>query len=368
LQLGGLLRSAIAQYRLPSEILDWDIEGIIELGVHAQTGTALGKDITIDSLLREEFEVIFLASGGWDSRMAGGVESAIKEPVPGTHLLIDVMRGAEDASGTENQLPYGNNVVITGGSSLALDAAEKCISLGAKKVTLLFREPEDQSPLKEANPDNGKDDRIHIVYNAGIHRLLGEGDRLSEIEYGELDSFVMKRLSADTLIYASGRFPEMIFKKVTEAEASDSEENRSEPDKEGPVRWEGIEPYKQPGKGSGLGLFTEDDVVTDYSGAIKAIGAARRAAASIHNVLYDLPIEAPDRVIAPHSILLDVDHVDDVAEKSRTIMLLGSTKEMDAGLEFEKGFTEEMAQNESARCLQCGLICYQHQENRKGLV
>ncbi len=365
-QLGGLLRSAIAQYRLPGEILDWDIEGILELGVQVQTGKALGKDVTIDSLLSEEFEVVFLASGGWDSRLAGGVEADIKEPVPGTHLLIDVMRDNEDGSGAENRMSYGNDVVIAGGSSLGLEAARKCLSLGAKKVTLVLREAEDKSPLKEEDLDKIKNEEIHIIYNAGINRLFGEGDKLSGIEYNELDSFVMNRLPADTLIFASGRFPEMIFTEIIETETSESEEGRSEPIHEGPIQWEGIEPYKQPGNGNGIGMFAEDDVITDYSGAIKAIGAAQRAAASIHHILYDLPIEAPDRVITPHSVLLDVDHVDNVVEISRTIMPLGSAKEIDTGLEFEKGFTEDMAKKESARCLQCGLICYQHQENNSG--
>ncbi len=367
-QLGGLLRSAIAQYRLPGEILDWDIEGILELGVHAQTGKALGKDMTIDSLLREDFEVVFLASGGWDSRMAGDVESDIIEPVLGTHLLIDVIRDNEGDSQVENRLTFGNDVVIAGGSRLGLEAAEKCLRLGAKNVSLLFREAEDKSPLKDEDLDKIQNEGIQIIYNAGMIRLFGEGDKLSGIEYNKLDSLAMNRLPADTLIFASGRFPEMIFKKVKEAETSDSEENGSAPINNGPIKWEGIEPYKQPGKGNGIGMFSEDDVVTDYSGAIKAIGAARRAAASVHHILYDLPIETPEQVISPHSVLLDVDHVNQVSEQSRTIMPLGSTKEMDMGLDFEKGFTEDMAQNESERCLQCGLICYQHQENKMNRV
>ena len=75
-QLGGLLRSAIAAERLPREILDWDIDGILEMGVKAETGKVLGKDFTVDTLLRQGFEAVFLAAGGWDSRMARGAVSA----------------------------------------------------------------------------------------------------------------------------------------------------------------------------------------------------------------------------------------------------------------------------------------------------
>ncbi len=69
-KLGGLLRSAIAKERLPEEILDWDIEGILEMGVTAETGKVMGKDFTVDSLLRQDVDAVFLAAGGWDSRMA----------------------------------------------------------------------------------------------------------------------------------------------------------------------------------------------------------------------------------------------------------------------------------------------------------
>ena len=66
-KLGGLLRSAIAKERLPAEILDWDIEGILEMGVVAETGKLMGKDFTVDSLLRQDVAAVFLAASGWDS-------------------------------------------------------------------------------------------------------------------------------------------------------------------------------------------------------------------------------------------------------------------------------------------------------------
>ena len=69
-KLGGLLRTAIDRYRLPQKILDWDIEGILEIGVEARTQQLLGSDFSIDALLEQGFEAVFLALGGWDSRVA----------------------------------------------------------------------------------------------------------------------------------------------------------------------------------------------------------------------------------------------------------------------------------------------------------
>ena len=44
--LGGMTRYGIPQYRLPKEILDWEIEGILELGVEAHcNGMTLGEGL-----------------------------------------------------------------------------------------------------------------------------------------------------------------------------------------------------------------------------------------------------------------------------------------------------------------------------------
>ena len=55
----------------------------------------------------------------------------------------------------------------------------------------------------------------------------------------------------------------------------------------------------------------------------------------------------------------DVDALERVEQVSRTIMPMAETSERLKGAEIEKGFTEKKAQRESARCLQCGLICYE---------
>ncbi len=93
--MGGLLRSAIAKERLSENILDWDIQGIVEMGVTAKTKMALGKQFFIDSLLSEGFDAVFMAIGGWDSRLARKAGQVAEQPIPGTFLLIDLLRAKE---------------------------------------------------------------------------------------------------------------------------------------------------------------------------------------------------------------------------------------------------------------------------------
>jgi formate dehydrogenase (NADP+) beta subunit len=349
-QLGGLLRSAIAKERLPGEILDWDIEGILEMGVKAETGKALGKDFTADKLLNDDFEAVFLAAGGWDSRMARGAVNDIESPVPGMYMMVDLLKMT---SGTDI-LAGRENVVIYGGGKLALKAAGICRQAGAQAVTLMFREDLAESPITDADLEEADIDGLHIVYNAAIHRLRGMDDHLTHLEYVETKSQAASTLEAQVLIIAAGRFPELIFVRRTSAQDAPGQTPGQL------LAWEAIPPYKPPALVDEVGLFSQGDVLADYSAAIKAIGAGRRAAASLQQIMYGIEPSLTENVITPHSLIQDVDHVEAVEASQRTIMPICSGRQLAACGELERGFSGEMAQAEASRCLQCGLICYEH--------
>ena len=356
-KLGGLLRSAISKDRLPEEILDWDIEGINAMGVKVETQKTLGQDFSIKSLIQEGFDAVFLASGGWDSRLARGATADIESPIPGTYLLVDLIRiGAQQTEA----LSIESDVVIAGGGELALDAAKVCQELGAAKITLLFRENWENSPVSDEDVQKRGLAGVNLIYNAAINRLFGEADHLEKVEYIEADTLKSTVIPAQTLVFATGRFPELVFIKP-EPEGAESEETEvSDLPSAQAAGWEGVQPYKQPALKDEIGLFAEGDVLADYSAAIKAIGAGRRAAASIHQIMHGLSPTLTEEVITPQSVLQNVYHVEKVQASQRHIMPICSGKELVMCGEIERGFSADMAQEEASRCLQCGLICYEH--------
>ncbi len=356
-KLGGLLRSAISKDRLPEDILDWDLAGIIEMGVKIETQKTLGREFTIKSLIQEGFDAVFLASGGWDSRLARGAAVDIESPIPGTYMLVDLIRFAARQTGA---LSIESDVVIAGGGKLALDAAKICKGLGATTITVLFRESWENSPVSDEEVQKRGLTGVNVIYNAAINRLLGEADRLEQVEYIEADTHKRTVIPAQTLVFAAGRFPELVFvrPKPEGAEPEDAEGVESPPGLS--LQWEGIQPYKQPAFKDEVGLFAEGDVLADYSAAIKAIGAGRRAAASIHEVMHGLSPTLTEHVITPQSVLQNVYHVENVQASQRQIMPICSGKELAICGEIERGFSADMAQEEASRCLQCGLICYEH--------
>jgi len=357
-KLGGLLRTAIAPERLSEDVLNWDIDGVREMGVNIQTGKSLGKDFTVASLLKEGVGAVMLATGGWDNRLTRLSSGQTEQLIPGTFLIIDLLK-ADTAK--HNKISPSSDTVIVGGGKTGLEAAKICWDLGAERITVLFQEKQEEFPaeamalLAELEAEKA----FTIVFNAGVSRLFGEGEGLEQVEYAVSGTGEKTMVTAHSLFVAAGRFPEMIFSKVPE-EAGEGE-NAAPPKTQ--ISWVGVHPYKMPAYKEEIGIFAKGDVLTDYSAAIKAIAAGRRAAASVHKVMYGIPLDHAENVLTPASAIQNVSSVENVAAKPRQIMPIADARELALTGMLEKGFTDQMALKEAGRCLQCGLICYEHSPN-----
>ena len=274
-KLGGLLRTAIAQYRLPHNILDWDIAGIIEMGVETQTGQTLGKNFTIASLLADNYETVFLAAGGWDSRTERLKNAPSEEAVPGIFLLIDLLKTGSD---NKYQLNIANHVVIAESGKLTVDAVNACKALGAEKVTVVFKNSKETSALDETKIKSLEADGITIMFDSTVTRLAGKGNTLTEITVTTNTVRTDTAIDANTLILESGRLPELIF-SLPKPEDEEKNENENEKPKipADRLEWTAVTSYKNPEHGPSNGLLTRGDVITDFSAAIRAIGAGRRS-------------------------------------------------------------------------------------------
>jgi NADPH-dependent glutamate synthase beta subunit-like oxidoreductase len=153
----------------------------------------------------------------------------------------------------------------------------------------------------------------------------------------------------DTVITASGRLPEMIFVKVPGLEGEDT-----------PLLWQTVSPYPGPPAVKPEGIFATTDPMSDYRAVVEAIGAGRRGAASIQLYLTGKQVVPPENMITTITNVLDVAQVENLmpVESRQKMPERPAVERIDPSLEVELGLNEEMVRNESARCLNCGLICY----------
>jgi len=349
--LGGILRQAISRERLSMDVLDWDIEGVKEMGVGIQTGTKVGTDITIDGLLKDGFDAVFTATGGWDSRLArGGVDQA-EIVFPGAYLLIDLLRSK---SNKNIVVSPGERVVIAGGGISVPDAVQILKENGAKIITIVLRNDPGDPSLDAGAIDQLSKAGATVIYNSGITRVVGQESELTAIEYVEFDTGEKQVIDTDTLIIGSGRFPELVFAPVRDDETGEEETVEAD----GPLIWEGVELLKKPASDRELGLLSDQDVMSEYSSAVGAINGGRKAAAAIHNLMYGIQFQESTGIITDQSMLQGVSTLNNVEILPRNILKINKA-EKGSEDKFSTGFSIDEARAEADRCLRCGLVCYE---------
>ncbi len=336
-KLGGILWLGLPENRLPRDVIEWDINGILDAGVQVELNKALGKDITIESIFKEGFSAIMIATGGWDMKMY--LSSLLPNgfsPLPGVQLLLDIILRSKKGEDIE----LGDSVLILEGGEASLQAAAVCKEKGVKNVYVIFRDSDLAATQKEG---------IEILNHTVLTKMGGVGNKLKEVEICEITEEGKEKegsrrvIQVDTILMGAGRFPELIYVLKQDSE----------------TEWETVSPYAGPEAEQEIGIFRPGEVIADYKAAVEAIGAGRRMTASIHNFLRGLPVEAPKNMLKKYTQVLDVEDVQGVKPVPRKRMPKRKENELeDSFLEIELGYTEAEAREEAQRCLQCGLICY----------
>ncbi|HOP46185.1 MAG TPA: RnfABCDGE type electron transport complex subunit B [Desulfobacteraceae bacterium] len=361
-RLGGLLVTAIPENRLPRNVLDWEINGILDAGVEAVTNQKLGKQFTIESLLNDGFDAVFVATGGWDTQLAEKGRGEGFQSLPGVKILLDFMLNKEDGAGTCS----GKKVMITGGGNAGINAARQILKDGAEKVYIVIGTEEQNSSLNQDEIESAKKDGVEFYFESAVTRMIGKGPDLTHVEVCSVskqeEEVEKKPVAVDLFFTGAGRFPELIYVPVRKEEDEGEEADKERSDML--LEWETVIPYASPVARRDLGMFRPGEVVSDYKAVVEAIGSGRRAAASVNKALVGEPVEAPYNMIRENSRILSLDKLEPVSNLPRQKMPEISMEERinNPSAEIVSGFSEEQALMEAKRCLQCGLICYRRIE------
>lgn len=356
-ELGGMLRYGIPEYRLPKKTLDWEIEGITNLGVEVHINQRLGRDFTLQDLREQGFDAIFIGTGAWNSRkMEVAGEDELEGVVPGTIFLTK--------RGLNEETPVGRRVVVIGGGNTAMDAARTAWRLGAAEVTLLYRRSRKEMPANDIEVHEAEREGIKFHFLAAPTRLIGdESGRVRQLEFikmelGEPDASGRRRpvpvegsettLEVDNVFSAIGQFADISF-VPTEGEAALKLS-----------RWKTIDGNAKTLQTNVFDVFVGGDHFTGPATAVEAIGSGRRAARSIDILLKNAPVEAqPDEAKLP---VVDRVRPEDLVNMERMPRVSMNELEPEQRKlnfsEVELGLTEEQARREAQRCFNCGLWCF----------
>jgi len=358
-KLGGITRYGIPEYRLPDEVLDWEIEGILNLGIDVHYNTRLGEDFTIQSLRDEGYEAIFMGIGAWKDYTLGIKGEELNGVTQGIKFLSTV------ADHPEKKIPVGKRAAVVGGGNSAIDCVRTLLRLGCEEVYIVYRRTRKEMPANEVEIVAAEHEGIKFQFLAAPTQVLDDGQgnvrglEYLQMELGEPDASGRRRpvpiegsetvLDVDMVISAISQQPDLSFI-----------EKEPEREKIEITRWHTFDNDPETMMCSLPYLFTGGDVATGPSLVVDAIGSGRRAARSIHQYITGEEIQSSPKSLRkrhiPESLFQTVPGV--VASKRTPMPELAVAKRIDSMIEVDQVISEADAKHESSRCLNCCRICY----------
>lgn len=284
---GGVLMYGIPQFRLPKEIVQKEINNLRELDVKIETNHIIGKTFTIDDLKSDGFDAVFIGSGAGLPRFMN---------IPGENLVgvysanefltrINLMKAYKNDSHTP--VMHFKNAAIVGGGNVAMDAARSAKRLGAENVYIIYRRSEAELPARAEEVEHAKEEGIIFRTLCNPVEILGDenglvkGIRCIEMELGEPDESGRRRpvektgsefeIEMDCVIMSIGTTPNPLIASTTEGLETN--------------RWGGIVVDEKTCRTSRDTVYAGGDAVSGAATVILAMGAGKKAAESIDEML-----------------------------------------------------------------------------------
>jgi formate dehydrogenase beta subunit len=365
-KLGGMIRYGIPEYRLPKEVLAWEIQGILDLGVEHKPNMKLGKDFDIGSLMAAGFDAVFLGIGAWKDYTLRAEGEDLEGCYTGINFLTNFALWQQERP--HDKRPFvGKKCVVIGGGNTAIDCVRTLIRLGADEVSIVYRRTRKEMPANMVEIEAAEHEGVNFTFLAAPTRVIGnEEGKVTGLEYlkmelGEPDASGRRSpipiegsetvMDIDMLITAIGQGPDIFFKDESKRLDEDLKVTRwNTIDSVDPIALQSSIPY----------IFTGGDAATGADLVVSAIGAGRRAARSIHMYLTGKDVTPPAKTLFKNNIPVSIfESVSGLTKLSRTKMPeLPVDERIKSFVEADLVISEEEAQYESNRCLQCCLICY----------
>ena len=278
---GGVLIYGIPEFRLPKKIVAREIEGLKDLGVDIQTNVVIGKTITIDELFEEGYEAVFVGSGAGLPKFMGIPGESLKNVFSANEFLTRINLMGAYLPESNTPIFHAKKVAVVGGGNVAMDAARSARRLGAE-VSIVYRRTEKELPARVEEVEHAKEEGIKFELLTNPIEILGneEGSVSSlkciRMELGEPDASGRRSPvpvkdsefveDFDCVIMALGTSPNPLIKNTTAGIE---------------VEKHGCLIVNEEEETTRQNVFAGGDAVTGAATVILAMGAGKKAAASI---------------------------------------------------------------------------------------
>lgn len=222
-EIGGLLTFGIPEFKLEKSVMSRRRDIFTEMGVEFRLNTEVGKDVTMDELLRDH-DAVFMGMGTY-AYMKGGFPG---EDLPGVYdalpfLIANVNRNLGFEKDPADFISVKDKkVVVLGGGDTAMDCNRTSIRQGAVSVTCAYRRDEENMPGSKREVANAREEGVQFLFNRQPVAIVGngkvEGVKVVTTKLGEPDEKGRRRpdivpgseeiLPADVVLIAFGFRPD----------------------------------------------------------------------------------------------------------------------------------------------------------------
>ena len=364
-QIGGMLRLAIPQHRLPESVLERDLARITGLGIDIRCNVHI--DAKKLQPLLAEFQAVFLATGAHLNRRLEVPGSDGPQVISGLEFLKAVRDDRIEK--------LDGRTVVIGGGNVAIDVAMTARRLGAEQIDVVSLEQRNELPAHEGDFLDAQEEDIHFHHGWGPTKIGVESNQTLQVKFvrcvsafdqqgrfaPEFNEKETLTLDADWVIPAIGQSPDLdgrtgeLFHMSAERLLQINPQTLASPLK---------------------GLYAGGDVIGTRGSVSAALGAGKRAALGIHLHLnpsaYDKKITKtefiddqgfsieeffnPRQSWDPKSVVT-FDDIDPLYLQHRgalSLTRLDAHQRIKGFDEINQGFDVDMALSEAGRCFYCG--------------
>lgn len=286
---GGVLVYGIPEFRLPKDIVDREVKVLEKMGVEIKNNYVIGKIKTIDQLMEEGFDAVYVCNGAglpWFMGIPGenlnGVFSANE------FLTRSNLMKAYEFPESDTPIKRFKNVAVVGGGNVAMDAVRTALRLGADNAYIVYRRSKDELPARKEEVEHAGHEGVQFKLLTAPQRVIGNdsgwvtGIECLEMTLGEPDDSGRRRpitkpdsefvIDVDAVIVSIGTSSNPLLFQTTPGLGQT---------KKGYIEVENETTCRTTKKG----VFAGGDIVTGAATVILAMGAGRNAAKGINEYL-----------------------------------------------------------------------------------
>jgi glutamate synthase (NADPH/NADH) small chain len=234
---GGVLRYGIPPFRLPREILDFELDCLKKLGVEIAENYIVGKAKGLDELLAEGYDAVFLGLGAGVPTFLGIKGENLCNIYSANEFLTRVnLMSAYKFPEYHTPVNIGKSIIVIGGGNTAMDAARAALRIQkmqglAPDTSIVYRRTEVELPARRLEIEHAKEEGVKFRFLVQPEEFTGDEAgfvkklRCLECKLGEPDASGRRRpiaipgsefsLDCDMAVLAIGLLANQVLTRVT---------------------------------------------------------------------------------------------------------------------------------------------------------